>query len=181
MKSNLSRQNIYLIAISTFLLIFVLIFSFAILIPEGQSYRNKRTEVKKELLELEQVSELHKKTSQTLEKLHKENANTIRAFGNSFAIDRFQKTNQKFFSSLEVSKIAQVTNEDGFSVYEVNTTSAISSPQNFYDFLDSINKSDWVIAVNFPIEFKRENNNIKSSFTMKVYNNSKESNSTKSE
>jgi hypothetical protein len=49
------------------------------------------------------------------------------------------------------------------------TTSQINSPKSFYDFLDAVNKSDWIISVNFPISFKREAEMIRSSFTMKVY------------
>jgi hypothetical protein len=56
-----------------------------------------------------------------------------------------------------------------FTIYEVNTTSKINSPKVFYNFLDSINKSDWIIGVNFPINFKREADMIRSSFTMRVY------------
>ena len=36
MKINISRQHIYLLGMSAFLLIFVLVFSFAVLIPKGK-------------------------------------------------------------------------------------------------------------------------------------------------
>ena len=42
---NISRQNIYLLALSVFLLIFVLIFSFSVLIPNGKEYRIKKNEL----------------------------------------------------------------------------------------------------------------------------------------
>jgi hypothetical protein len=56
-----------------------------------------------------------------------------------------------------------------FKVYEVNATTKITSPQTFYQFLEKINKSDWIIGVDFPIHFERDGDKIKSSFTMKVH------------
>ncbi len=178
MKINLSRQNIYLLAVSLSLLLFVLVFSFVALIPEGKSYRIKKTELKKENLELKQLLDFYIEKEVMLQKLQDDNLHAIKAFESEFNADRFIKQHRSFFSSLTVSKSSVLEDEDGFSVYEVNTTSEISSPKSFYNFLEAVNKSDWIIAVNFPINFKREGEMISSSFTMKVYNN-KESNSTK--
>ena len=177
MRTNLSRQNVYILTASLFLLLFVTVFSFAILIPQGKEYRVKRAELKKESLELEQLNDFFSKKSQILSKLQSDNLHVITAFDKSFNADRFKKLYKSYFTSLEISKVNRLEDEDGFNVYEVNTTSKISSPQNFYDFLDSINKSDWIIGVNFPIEFKRDGEKIKSSFTMRVYSNAKDSNS----
>ena len=58
---------------------------------------------------------------------------------------------------------------DDFITYEVNTTSKINSPKSFYDFLEALNKSDWIVGVEFPITFIREDKLIKSSFKMNVY------------
>jgi hypothetical protein len=57
----------------------------------------------------------------------------------------------------------------------------MGSPKSFYDFLDAVNSAPWVIAVNFPIEFKRDGDNINGSFSMKVYNAPKEHKSKKQE
>lgn len=179
MKINFSRQNIYLLAVSLFLLIFVLVFSFTVMIPEGKSYRIKKTELKKENLELKQLSDFAIEKEVILQKLQGDNSHVIKAFDAEFSAEKFEKQHRNFFSSLSVSKRTKLEDEDGFSVYEVNTTSEISSPKSFYNFLDSVNKSNWIIGVNFPINFKREGEMISSSFTMRVYSNNKESNSSK--
>ncbi|ABB45014.1 hypothetical protein Suden_1740 [Sulfurimonas denitrificans DSM 1251] len=179
MKINFSRQNTYLLAVSLFLLVFVLIFSFAVLIPEGKEYRIKRAELAKESQELKQLSDFAVEKEVILQKLSSEHLHSIEAFEAEFNQERFVKQHRAYFSSLDVSKVQPLGEEDGFSVYEVNTTSEISSPKGFYDFLDSLNKSDWIIGVNFPINFKREGEMIKSSFTMRVYNNKSDSNTTK--
>ncbi len=181
MQSSISRQYIYLIVVSLFLFIFVLIFSFGVLIPEGKEYRIKRVELKKADKELRQYENFHYETLDTLKELQSTNRAIITAFDASFKPERFEKQNKGYFSSLSLSKVEFREVEETFAVYEVNTTSEISSPKSFYDFLDSVNKSDWIIGINFPIDFKREGELIKSSFTMKVYSNSKETNSTASE
>ncbi|MDQ1244462.1 MAG: hypothetical protein QG565_802 [Campylobacterota bacterium] len=179
MKINLTRQSTYLLGVSLFLLMFVVVFSFSILIPEGKSYRIKKTELKKENLELKQLTDFSIEKEVMLQKLQGDNLHAIKAFDTEFNTERFIKQHRSFFSSLSVFKSTELENEDGFSVYEVNATSEISSPKSFYNFLEAVNKSDWIIAVNLPISFKREGETISSSFTMKVYNNKKDSNTTR--
>lgn len=72
-----------------------------------------------------------------------------------------------------------MSQEDEFISYEVNTSSQISSPKSFYNFLESVNKSDWIISIEFPINFKRDAEMIKSNFTMKVYSVNRDTNLTK--
>lgn len=169
MKINISRQNIYLLSLSVFLLIFVLIFAFAFLIPEGKEYRNKRADLRKETKELKKYENFRADVLNQLAQLKSENRNIIAAFERSFDPVRFEKMHGAHFNSLSVQEKVKLENENMFSVYEVNTTSQINSPKSFYNFLDAINKSDWIISVNFPIHFKREAEMIRSSFTMKVY------------
>ena len=103
------------------------------------------------------------------------------AFDSKFNPDRFQKQYKTFFSSLTISEIQKMGAKEGFTTYEVNTTSQISSPKSFYNFLDAINKGDWIISVNFPINFVRDAELIKSSFTMQILSSVKDSNATKKE
>ena len=177
MKINISRQNLYLLIVSVFLLIFVLIFAFALLIPEGKEYRNKRAELKKENVELRKYENFRDGIQERLIELKSEKRRIITAFDTEFNADRFEKMHRDYFNTLTISAKTKSEDMDEFSVYEVNTTSQINSPKSFYDFLDAVNKSDWIIAVNFPIEFKREDEMIRSSFTMKVYSTKSDSKS----
>ncbi len=184
MKSSITRQSIYLLALSTILLIFVFVFSFAILIPEGKEYRSKRAKLKKEGVELARTVDFHDETANIYKKLKTDNSRIISALSSDFSGEKFEKQNKSFFNSLALSKKIEVESEDDFSVYEVNTSSKISSPKSFYNFLDAVNKSDWIISINLPINFKRDGEIISSSFKMKVYGNKKdmktdETNSTK--
>lgn len=178
MKISISRQHIYLLSILTFLLIFVLIFSFAVLIPEGKEYRKNRVEFKKDFKELRRYQNFHNEIELTLKELQSDNRHIITAFDASFNKERFEKQHRNYFSSLKLSKLSKVSDEDEFIAYEVNTTSEISSPKSFYDFLDAVNKSDWIIGIEFPINFKRDGEMIKSSFTMKVHSANRDKNAT---
>jgi len=173
MKINISRQNIYLLSLSIFLLLFVLVFSFSVLIPKGKEYRVQRTALHKDTVEFRRYEEFANSTLDKLKELQSENAHIITAFDKPFNPDRFQKQHSPYFTSLKLSQKKPLADEDEFSVYEVNTTSSINSPKSFYDFLDALNKGDWIIGINFPINFKRDHELISSSFTMRVYNTKK--------
>jgi len=170
-NSGLSRQNIYVLIASLVLLIVVLLFSFLVLIPKGKEYRIKRSEmikVKKEALRYENFNN---NTLSLLKKLQGDNRYTITALSTQFSEERFLKQHQQYFNTLTLSKKVTGEKEGEFITYDVNTSSKIASPKSIYNFLDALNKSDWIIGVNFPIKFKRENGVIYSTFSMKVYSN----------
>ncbi len=171
MKSmKMSRQTAYLLLITIFLLIFVLLFAFFVLIPSGQQYREARSVANKHTAELSQYEELNDATLKQLTSLQSKHKDVIAAFENSFNKRKFIAENRKYFQNLTLTKIAKVNRISPFDLYEVNATSKIDSPVVFYDFLDSLNKGKWVIGVNFPIHFQKEGELIVSSFTMRVYN-----------
>lgn len=168
---NFNRQNLYLLGLTVILLVFVLIFSFSVLIPNGKEYRVKRNELQEETHKLKQLSNFALETQEILDKLTTENRHIITAFDTNFDQVRFQKQHKKFFTSLKVSKMHKLEAKEEFDVYEVNASSEINSPTAFYKFLESVNKTDWIISINFPISFKRDSELIHSTFTMKVYKN----------
>jgi len=180
MKINIARQNIYLLILSTLLLIFVLLFSFLVLIPKGKEYREQKLELRNDNFELKKYQNFHDETLEILKKLQSDHRHIITSFDNTFNAQRFEKQHKVYFDSLSLAQIKDSKDkEEEFLVYEVETSSQINSPKSFYDFLDAINKSDWIIGVNFPIHFKREAQTIRSSFTMKVYCANRDSNRTK--
>ncbi|WP_345993397.1 hypothetical protein [Sulfurimonas sp. HSL-1716] len=175
---KLSRQNLYLLIITLFLLVFVLIFAFTVLIPSGKEYRQARAVTNRHSMELGEYEQLSDQTLGELKSLQEKYRNVITAFDNDFDENRFISQNKKYFQNLKVSKLSKMEEKQPFDLYEVNATSKIDSPVVFYNFLDSLNKSDWVIGVNFPIHFKRDGELINSSFTMRVYALSEDRNKT---
>lgn len=170
MKLNLSRQTLYMLIIALILLMLVFVFAFVFLIPIGKEYRLERIAMKKELQIQRKHQEWHDETYMHLQDLRSQHKAIIEAYDNTFNPERFIKISENCFESLSLTKLKNIENNTSeFSIYEVNATSKIDSPQNFYTFIEQVNKSNWVVKVNFPIHFEREGNLIRSSFKMRVY------------
>jgi hypothetical protein len=169
MKTNINHRTLYLILLSFVLLVGVLIFSFLFLIPKGKEYRALRLENKKEEKMLVASREHYESVNEKLLKLNETHKKIIDGFKTPFNPEKFSRHYKKEFQDLYVSEINMTDQNGSFKVYEVNATTKISSPQTFYNFLEKVNHSDWIIGVDFPIHFEREGDLIKSSFTMKVH------------
>jgi len=172
MKLNLSNENIFLLALCTFLLIIVLVFSFLILIPKEKEYRTQAKHLKVVKLQLEKYQQIKQKSSAILKGLQDKNKQIVFAMKNDFDFKKFNEKNKDYFSSFEVvDKQSFTEKEDGLKVYEANISSYISSPANFYEFIDGVNKGEWIVEVKKPLKFKKEDKKINLSFSMKVYKN----------
>ncbi|MDP3302225.1 MAG: hypothetical protein Q8S36_09700 [Sulfuricurvum sp.] len=171
MSKRQNHRTLYLVLISLFLFTAIVVFSVLFLIPKGKEYRTLRLESKKEQQMIARVQEEYDRVDEKLEKLKGENSHTLTAFKTPFNPKKFTNNNHEDFENLYLTEIEMVDHNGSFKVYEVNATTKITSPQVFYQFLEKINKSDWIIGVNFPIYFEREGDRIKSSFTMKVHHN----------
>jgi hypothetical protein len=166
----MNRQTIFIVVLSLLLLIGVVAFSFLFLIPKGKEYRALRLESKKEFQQLELAQNRYDNTLNRLEDMRKHHRHTIGAFDKPFDSGQFERLYKKEFTDLYLTEVGTLESNGTFKVYEVNATSKITSPQSFYNFLENVNKSEWVIGVNFPIHFERDGDKIRSSFTMKVHN-----------
>ena len=171
MSQRTNNRTLYLILISLILFVGIVVFSVLFLIPKGKEYRTLRLESKKEQQLIAQAQERYDQVNEKHKKIKEENAHTIQAFRTPFDSGKFTKNNQQDFQDLYLTEIEMAEHNGSFKVYEVNATTKITSPQIFYQFLEKINKSDWVIGVDFPINFERDGDKIKSSFTMKVHSN----------
>jgi len=170
----MNRQTLYIVILSAVLLIAVILFSFFLLIPTGKEYRSLRLESKKEFQQLDVAQREHDQTQERLKELQERNGHTIKAFNTSFNPDHFEKIYKQEFTDLYLTEVTTFETNGSFTVYEVNATSKITSPESFYNFIESVNKSKWIIGVNFPIHFERDGDKIRSSFTMRVHNASLE-------
>jgi len=131
--------------------------------------------------EVQRYQNFHNEVEERLKKLQSDNRHITTAFHTTFDKARFVKQHRSYFNSLALSKLSEASEAEEFITYEVNTSSEISSPQSFYDFLDAVNKSDWIVSIEFPINFKRDGEIIESHFKMKVYGINKKANLTKRE
>ena len=142
----------------------------------GKEYRTNRLTLKKEKIDLARYQDYYDKTLELFNKTKTKNRHIIEAFNTDFDPNRFQNTYSKYFIDLSLSKLSDANKSDWYEVYEVQTTSKIKSPTNFYDFLSAVNKSEWIIGVTFPIDFSREGELIHSSFKIEVYKKAEDNN-----
>ncbi|MEA2111340.1 MAG: hypothetical protein U9P71_04765, partial [Campylobacterota bacterium] len=105
MKLNISRQTIYLLILSVLLLIFVFLFSFLALIPQGKEYRIERLEMKKHQANEAQFSAWHDDVFEELKELQSSKKHIIAAYENGFDKERFIKINSIYFESLKLSEL----------------------------------------------------------------------------
>lgn len=169
MSKRKSHQTLYLVLLSLLLLSGVMAFSFFFLIPKGKEYRTMRLESKKEEQLIFMAKENLAEKEATLSTLSKKHDATLKAFARSFNPKKFTQEYQHAFHDLYLTELESGDANGTFKIYEVNATTKITSPQTFYEFLEKINNSPWIISVNFPINFEREGEWIKSSFTMQVH------------
>jgi len=170
MSRVMKRQTAHLLILSSLLLVGIIIFAFMFMIPKGKEYRALRLDNKKQEQALESVQLQYDRTAEKLKEMQSKNRHIIAAYSTPFNPQRFSQFYKKEFEDLYLTELENVDENGSFKVYEVNATSKITSPQSFYNFLEGINKSDWIIAVNFPIHFERDAERIRASFTMKVHN-----------
>ncbi len=174
MKISFPRHILYLTIFTILMIVFSIWFATAKLIPMGKEYRKDRISLKKERIDLKRHKDFHKTTLETLNRTKTKNRLIIEAFENKFDPNNFKRRFGKYFIELAIHKTNKPNSHEWYDVYEVNTTSKITSPKSFYDFLDALNKSEWIVGVTFPIDFSREGELIHSSFKMQVYKKTKE-------
>ncbi len=180
MKISFPRHLLYLTLFSIFMIVFAIWFATEKLIPLGREYKKERLTLKKEKIDLQRYQDFYDNTLSIYNQTKRKNRNIIEAFETPFDAQKFQKKYTKYFIELHLSKVVPDKKEKWYEIYEVNTTSKLKSPSGFYRFLDSLNKSDWIVGVTFPIRFVREGELIHSSFRMHIYKKNDEKNTTKS-
>lgn len=163
------RSLINILLLTLGFIFFFFLFTVIVLIPAGKSYKkDHKSYIQQRYLE-SQAQQRHNKVSENLNDLQSKNKSIIMAYENLFNPKGFDRDYGKFFKRLKLSAVAPLEKEQMFDVYEVNTSSDIATPSDFYEFLTAVNKSENIISIEFPIHFKASGNVIEASFRMKVY------------
>ena len=144
-------------------------FIFVLIIPNIKEYRVKKSEYRNEFALFEKAQKRYKEKRGELSRLKSENLKILVNFTNSFSEEKFLKYCEKFFSNVSLKKTGSKNHKKNFILYELNVSSRLSTPTNFYNFLDSLNRYENIIETDFPIELKAKNNLISATFKIKVY------------
>ncbi len=167
-----SLEKINLVSLLIFLMIFLIItfsFVFLLIIPNIKEHRVLQAEHKRVLLHKTRVETLFSERDAELNKIKSENSHVISAFKHDFSTKEFIEYAQKFFSNVSLVEIAQSDYKHEFTEYELNVTSLLKTPTNFYNFLDGLNRYNNIVQADFPIHLESDKEHISSIFKIKVY------------
>ncbi len=159
--------NILLLSLGFILLFFAFVVIF--FIPAGKAYKKEHKVYMQKMYLLDQSQEAHDQTLDNLKELQAKNRAIITAYGNLFDPQAFDRQYSRYFKRLKLTAMKKGNKEDIFDTYAVTTTSDIRTPLDFYEFLKAVNKSENIISIEFPINFKADGNVIQATFHMKVY------------
>lgn len=143
---------------------------FAIIVPNIKEYKKtKALYGRNELATMRIKNSLDAKESE-LQKIAQTNQKILDALITTFDEKKFITYANKYFSNVTLSKGTTQITPTGFTQYELNVSSSIQSPQNFYEFLQGLSSYESVIKADFPIKMVANKELIESSFNIKVYN-----------
>lgn len=173
-KMDKSLEEIDIVKLLLFLLIFVIIsmvLIFALIVPDIKTYKQAKAEHRSQFMTTSRVENILSEKEKELKQLSSDNRKILNAFTNTFDENRFIKYTTQFFDDVTLARVKkeEVPQEGGFVMYELNVTSSLKSPNNFYEFLEGLNRYESIVKADFPIEMKTEEGKIRSHFNIKVY------------
>ena len=172
--SNIDRslEKIDIMKLLLFLMAFIVItFSivFLMIIPNVKDHRTLQTEYKRVLVHKTRVENLYLEREAELSKLKVENDAVIKAFKHVFTQEEFITYARKFFAEVHLTQITKSEYKKEFVEYELNVTSTLKTPTNFYSFLEGLNRYSSIVQADFPIHLESGKDSITSTFKLKVY------------
>ena len=167
-----SLDKIDIMKLLIFLMVFIIVtfaFIFLLIIPNVKEHRILQAEYKRVLVHKTRVENLFLERETELSKLKAENAHVISAFKHPFTQEEFIRYTGKFFSQVSLTEITKSEYKKEFVEYELNVTSMLKTPTNFYNFLEGLNRYSSIVQADFPIHLESSKESISSTFKIKVY------------
>ena len=167
-----SLDKIDIMKLLIFLMVFIIVtfaFIFLLIIPNVKDHRVLQAEYKRVLVHKTRVENLYLERETELSKLKTENAHVISAFKHPFIQAEFIRYTGKFFSQVSLTEITKSEYKKEFVEYELNVTSMLKTPTNFYNFLEGLNRYSSIVQADFPIHLESTKESISSTFKIKVY------------
>jgi len=167
-----SLDKIDMMKLLIFLTVFMVItftFVFLMIIPNIKDHRVLQAEYKRVLVHKTRVENLFFEREAELSKLKAENVHIISAFKHPFTQQEFVRYAGKFFAQVSLAEVTKSEYKKEFIEYELNVTSMLKTPTNFYNFLEGLNRYDSIVQADFPIHLESSKESITSTFKIKVY------------
>ncbi|TKX29290.1 hypothetical protein DMB95_00910 [Campylobacter sp. MIT 12-8780] len=171
MKNDKSLEEINLVKLVIYAMIFVLICGLLVLIlilPMVKNYKNvslrlySQNSVNAHLNEKFQVSE------SKLNTLRSENEKIFTQFDSSFDEEDFIKFLNTYFTNVKLKKLEN-TNTNQYLFAEFNISATLKSTAEFYEFIDALNAYKNIIKLETPVDFKAQGDIVDINFITQIY------------
>lgn len=147
--------------------IFALVFFIALLIiPSIKEYKKLKIQNQTSIINLTKIEQIYKTHAGALNDFKIKNSKLLNAAVMSFDEKDFIEQAKKYFSEVE---LVSIPNDDGTSVYRLNTISAIYSPQKLYEFMDFLNDYKNIIVLEFPAEVRVKRQSLESTINLQIF------------
>ncbi len=150
------------------LLSVVVVFGFFVFTPKVKAYRVLNIELQQNSIELAAAEKEFDKHYADLQNLQGKIKNIDIALHKHFDEDRFETYLKQHFTSFTVRSITSEKDEV-FQTEAINIRAKITSPAEYYRFIDALNQFEWVAEVNGALQFKGVKDGINTHFTLKIY------------
>lgn len=167
-----SLEKIDVIKLLLFLMVFILIVLFMILVlivPNIKEYRASKSVHNKAYVHKTRVENVLHDRQQEYDDLKQVNRRAILSFAHDFSDTNFIKYAEGFFDNVVLDKIEKREYKEEFTEYEIQVSSMLQTPVNFYNFLEGLNRYENIIQADFPIHMESNASNIDAKFRIKVY------------
>ncbi|MDA3946582.1 MAG: hypothetical protein PF439_07890 [Helicobacteraceae bacterium] len=150
------------------LLSVVVVFGFMVFTPKVKTYRALNIELQNKNLELELLEERFDKEYASLQRLQERERNIDIALQRHFNLKAFETYLNNYFTSVTLGSLKSLQLND-LMIHELDVQAQITSPDEYYRFLEALNGFAWVVEVDGTLQFKGLEDGISTRFIVKVY------------
>ncbi|MCF6172421.1 MAG: hypothetical protein L3J44_01315 [Campylobacteraceae bacterium] len=171
-NTDRSLEKINIIKLLIFLSIFIIITMFlvlALILPNVKQYRSYKNQYNSALVHKTKVQNVLDARIKEIKKLRVDNAKVFNSFKHKFKKPEFVLFANKFFDKVALKEVKKSIHKKEFKIYELNVTSALKTPVNFYKFLNGLNHYQNMVQADFPINLKSNGQTIRATFKIKVF------------
>ncbi len=146
----------------------VVLFGFFVLTPKIKAYRALSIGIEQTAADAKSLEKEFDKEYSRLQTLQEKEKKIDIALHKHFDQKGLEGYLQHYFSALTLERINSVKS-NGLQVDSLDVRAKITSPAEYYRFIDALNAFDWVGEVEGALQFKGEADGIATHFTLKVY------------
>ncbi len=157
------------------LIVFILLcvaFFFLFLRPSITDQRLKNINFRKAEIVQKETKNEYEGLVKTLKELKTQNSKMINAFNAVVEKERLQSELAQYFGEVNIASFLK-TPQEPYVKTEVVVQANSLELKNFYDFLDWVNSSGYIMRVDFPIDIRKEDEKLYYTFKLLVFSNAK--------